>query len=407
MVCGKSKALCSAGFRTNLPYRIPAGSSGLAAVCSPFSTHGLQNLPDCERDQTHSNDQDPSLLSGINHLQYAGEPGQVNGEDEQPHHPGRAGRRREAPQPAGEQVDVPAQVQRQPGTQLEPTLAGRPVAPGRRQLGQPPAGERGLHTELDCQLKAALALDRDRLQECTPVQLEVVGRVVDRQPAEPVQRQPGEPAQRPLEERPALLPAPTTPYDVPLWAEPKVARDQHAQVAKALYSLPTRFVGHTLRARADRQTVRFYHGTLVVKVHARLAPGGRATDPTDFPVHKSAYALRDVAFLQQQATTHGEAVGQLARALLDCPLPWTRMRRVYALLRLAQKYGDHRVNAACTTALEHGLLDVRRLGRMIELGILAPEPPPARVIPLARYLRPASQYALPLAPASAHPKETA
>src|SRR3989304_435867 len=85
MVCGKSKALCSAGFRTNLPYRIPAGSSGLAAVCSPFSTHGLQNLPDCERDQTHSNDQDPSLLSGINHLQYAGEPGQVNGEDEQPH----------------------------------------------------------------------------------------------------------------------------------------------------------------------------------------------------------------------------------------------------------------------------------------------------------------------------------
>jgi len=209
------------------------------------------------------------------------------------------------------------------------------------------------------------------------------------------------------EELPALRAAPTTPYDVPLWVAPKVARDQHAQVAKALYSLPTRFVGHTLRARADRQTVRFYHGTLVVKVHERLSPGGRATDPADFPVHKSAYALRDIAFLQQQATTHGEAVGHLARALLDCPLPWTRMRRVYALLHLAQKYGDHRVNAACTTALEHGLLDVRRLGRMIELGILAPEPPPARVIPLARYLRPASQYALPLAPASAHPKETA
>jgi hypothetical protein len=209
------------------------------------------------------------------------------------------------------------------------------------------------------------------------------------------------------EELPALLPAPTTPYDVPLWAEPKVARDQHAQIAKALYSLPTRFVGHTLHARADRQTVRFYHGTLLVKVHARLAPGGRATDPADFPEHKTIYALRDIAALQQRATTHGEAVGHLARALLDCPLPWTRMRRVYALLHLAKKYGDRRVNEACTTALEHGLLDVRRLGRMIEGGFIAPEPTVARVIPLARYLRPASQYALPLAPASDYPKETA
>jgi len=209
------------------------------------------------------------------------------------------------------------------------------------------------------------------------------------------------------EELSALLPAPTAPYDVPLWAQPKVARDQHAQVAKALYSLPTRFVGHTLRARADSQTVRFYHGTLVVKVHARLPPGGRATDPGDFPAHKSAYALRDVAFLQQQAASHGEAVGALARAILDCPLPWTRMRRVYALLHLANKYGGRRLNEACSTALEHGLLDVRRLGRMIEQGLLAPAPAPARVIPLARYLRPASQYALPLAPANGQPKETA
>lgn len=36
------------------------------------------------------------------------------------------------------------------------------------------------------------------------------------------------------------------PYDGPLWCEPKVARDQHAQ-AKALYFLPARFVCKTLR----------------------------------------------------------------------------------------------------------------------------------------------------------------
>ena len=40
------------------------------------------------------------------------------------------------------------------------------------------------------------------------------------------------------EEQPVLRPAPTTPYDIPLWSEPKVARDQLASVGKALYSMP-------------------------------------------------------------------------------------------------------------------------------------------------------------------------
>jgi hypothetical protein len=41
-----------------------------------------------------------------------------------------------------------------------------------------------------------------------------------------------------------------------------VARDHFAQVAAALYSLPTRFIGKRLRARADSQLVRFYVRTL-------------------------------------------------------------------------------------------------------------------------------------------------
>ena len=57
----------------------------------------------------------------------------------------------------------------------------------------------------------------------------------------------------------ASLPAPTAPYDIPLWSEPKVGRDQLAQVAKALYSMPHPVRSASgLRARADRTTVRFY-----------------------------------------------------------------------------------------------------------------------------------------------------
>jgi hypothetical protein len=165
-----------------------------------------------------------------------------------------------------------------------------------------------------------------------------------------------------------------------------------------LYSLPHAYVGHTLSARADQQTVRFYDRGVLVKTHPRQAPGGRAIDPHDFPAERSVYALRDVQALQRQAAFAGPAIGQLAAAILDSPLPWTRMRRVYALLGLARRYGASRVNDACAIALAAEMFDVHRLRRILELGQAAPVPAPARVLPLARFLRPASQYALPLTP---------
>lgn len=198
------------------------------------------------------------------------------------------------------------------------------------------------------------------------------------------------------EEREALLPAPSEPYEMPLWCAPKVAPDQHAAVAQALYSLPRRFKGHTLRARADRTTVRFYEGQNLVKAHPRVAPGRRQTDAADFPTEKAAYALRDLAFLKRRAAEHGEAVGRYATALLDSPLPWTRMRAVYALLGLAKRYGAARLNAACVTALDVDLIDVYRLRRLLET---APPPTspglPQRALPEPRFLRPAEQFALP------------
>jgi hypothetical protein len=197
------------------------------------------------------------------------------------------------------------------------------------------------------------------------------------------------------EEQSVLLPAPTTPYDIPLWSTPKVARDQLAQVAKAFYSIPRAYISQFLSARADQQTVRFYHRGVLIKTHPRKPPGGRSIDAQDYPVERSIYALRDVQALQRQAASHGEAIGRFAAALLDNPLPWTRMRHVYALLGLARRYGAARVNDACATALSADMFEVRRLQRMLEQATTpSATASPARLP--ARFLRPASQYALPL-----------
>jgi len=209
------------------------------------------------------------------------------------------------------------------------------------------------------------------------------------------------------EEQALLLPAPSTPYDIPLWSEPKVGRDQLAAVDKALYSIPHSYVGQRVTARADAQLVRFYARGLLIKTHPRKAPGGQSIDASDYPVERSVYAMRNVDALRRQADTAGEVIGRYAAALLDSPLPWTRMRRVYALLGLVRRYGAARVTEVCTVALDADMLDVHRVKRMLQQGGAAPPPaPPARVIPLARYLRPATQYKLPLPSAASEGEES-
>jgi hypothetical protein len=134
-----------------------------------------------------------------------------------------------------------------------------------------------------------------------------------------------------LEERPRLLPAPEMVYELPLYAEPKVHRDFHIEVGRALYSVPYGLVGERLWVRADRHLVKAFHRGQLIKVHPRKTPGGRSTDPQDFPDEKRAYALRDLEYLKRVAAGHGAGIGAYAERLLDSPLPWTRMRQVYRL----------------------------------------------------------------------------
>lgn len=200
-------------------------------------------------------------------------------------------------------------------------------------------------------------------------------------------------------EKPALKPGPSVPYDTPRWTRPIVGADQHAQVALALYSLPHEYVGRKLDARADKQTVRFYLRGQLIKAHPRVGDGGRSTDPTDFPADKLATAQRDEKHFLDKAHEEDEWIGKYAAALLESKQPWLRLRRVQALLRLSRIYGIPRVAAACRLALDHELVDVRRLETMVRDGRAEARAeraitPAGRVVPFPKHLRPASSYAL-------------
>jgi transposase len=196
------------------------------------------------------------------------------------------------------------------------------------------------------------------------------------------------------EEASLLLALPATPFDIPRWSEPKVHRDFHVEVDRAIYSAPHQLVGQRLRARADSLTVKLYHRGQLVKLHPRKPPGQRHTDPADLPTGTEVYATRDLDRLRQMATEAGPSVGGYADAILDTPLPWTRMRQVYRLLGLVKKWGAERVESACARALEAEAVDVKLIARMIERArenAQAEEPPAVNVVE-GRFARDASEF---------------
>jgi hypothetical protein len=192
-----------------------------------------------------------------------------------------------------------------------------------------------------------------------------------------------------------LLPLPGSPFDTPVWSEPKVHRDLHVEVDRALYSMPHQFLGQRVRARRDATTVKFYVRGELVKLHPRVKPGQRSSDSADFPPGTSIYATRDVESLARMAALHGTFVETFARALLEHPLPWTKMRQVYRLLGLAKKWGSSRLDDACARALDAESTDVNLVTRMLERAKESTEHDErfAPVLVQGRFARDAAEFA--------------
>ena len=203
-------------------------------------------------------------------------------------------------------------------------------------------------------------------------------------------------------EQATLLPLSPEPFDRPTWAEATVHPDHHIQFRRALYSVPTRYIGHRVDVRGDSGVVRIYSRGELIKVHVPQPPGQRATDYADYPAERAPYALRAPDACIRQAEHLGPAIGQFTTVLLSGTFPWAHLRQAQKLLRLAERYGAARVNAAGARALAFELLDVRRVEGIVRIALERAPGPAERgeVRPLpARFARPPASFTHP------HPHE--
>lgn len=198
------------------------------------------------------------------------------------------------------------------------------------------------------------------------------------------------------EEQPVLLPLAAERFDVPAFAECTVHRDHHVRFKNALYSVPTGYVGKEVGVRGDSALVRIYYQQQLIKTHPKVAKGKRSTDFGDYPKEKSAYAMRDVDYYIRTAKSRGDSQGAFMEKLLSGVVPWAYIRQAQALLRLYDKYGNTRLEAACNRALAFGLMNVKRVEGIITQSLqreTAPKPTGIKVTTLApRFERDADYF---------------
>lgn len=162
---------------------------------------------------------------------------------------------------------------------------------------------------------------------------------------------------------------PATPVECARWAQAKLHGDCHIQFEQARYSAPWRQVGQTLDVRATETTVRLYHDHQLIAVHPRARrPGERMTVQAHLPPQHVAYQMRDPQWCLKQARAIGPNCHALiTRLFADRVLD--RLRAAQGVVRLGQRYGAARLEAACARALYFDNIQYRSVRIILEKGL--------------------------------------
>jgi len=153
-----------------------------------------------------------------------------------------------------------------------------------------------------------------------------------------------------------LKPLPPAPYDLAIWKIATVGADGHITFDNAYYSVPFRVPkGTRLRVRGGAQFVTIFSQTHEpVATHDRAQQAGqRLTHPDHLPPDKVAGLTLNREECRNTANTIGVATSQIVTTLLD-DAAVDRLRTAGRLLRLGERYGDERLEAACQRALQFG-----------------------------------------------------
>lgn len=182
------------------------------------------------------------------------------------------------------------------------------------------------------------------------------------------------------QDHPALQSLPATPYEFAQWKQAKVHVDYHVEVDGHYYSVPHTLVGRKLDLRYTATTVEAFHQGQRVACHPRIDIRGRHTTAECHMPPNHRFSQWSPQRLIGWAEKTGPATAQLITAILHSRRHVEQgYRSCLGILRLGERFGNARLEAACQRALAIKALSYRSVESILSHGLdaqaLVPQSP--------------------------------
>lgn len=189
------------------------------------------------------------------------------------------------------------------------------------------------------------------------------------------------------EERPVMAPLPRERWQMCDWARYKVPPSYHIRFEKHHYSVPYRYINTIVDIRATRDTVEIFTGRKRITSHPRsYAKGGYTTTPQHMPSTHQAHAEWTAERLERWGRQIGPAVGKYIEHMLAAYAhPEQGFNAALGLTRLAKRWGDDPVDAACRRALATGCHTLKSVESILKRGLHTVPIEPDNVVTLPQH----------------------
>jgi transposase len=174
-------------------------------------------------------------------------------------------------------------------------------------------------------------------------------------------------------DRPAMRPLPAQRYEIGAWKlNVGVNIDYHFEYEGRHYSVPSTLINARVDVRATATVVEAWRDRARVTSHARsYGPKGTAvTKPEHRPREHREWGAWPPERLVGWAQTKGPKTGEVAAAMLARGgHPEAGRRACLGLVRMGERYGEERLEAACARALAIGSPTYKTVGSILKNGL--------------------------------------
>jgi transposase len=170
---------------------------------------------------------------------------------------------------------------------------------------------------------------------------------------------------------PALRPLPERPYELQTWKKAKVSIDYHIEIDGHYYSVSYRLIGEKVEVRLTPSTVEVFHKGVRHVAHPRSYVKGRATTLKEhMPASHRAHLEWTPSRIISWAEETGPATAKLVDEIMSSkPHPEMEYRSCLGIIRLSERFGSERMEAASARAVSAGAFSYKSVKSILSAGL--------------------------------------